>query len=184
MASHSPFLDALTDAEKVDLDKRLYDRQSGKCFICDNPVDLVLHKGQLEVDHIEPLAEGGADSENNFALVHSQCNRQKGASDLRVARRMAEFDRLQEEAKKAGERGANLGRVLARYGGAKLSLRLKEEQDQVRFSLGDLGDPTICSTEVYHDQLSDMRYFFALWPMEYLHHDDRINPRSIGPNIR
>ena len=123
MASHSAFLDGLNDAEKNDLDKRLYDRQSGKCFICDDPIHLLLHQGQLEVDHIEPLADGGADSENNFALVHSQCNREKGASDLRVARRMKQFDRLQEDAKKAGERGANLGRVLDRYGGAKFMLR-------------------------------------------------------------
>jgi 5-methylcytosine-specific restriction endonuclease McrA len=76
MASHSAFLDGLSAAEKSDLDKRLYDRQSGKCFICDHPIDLIVHQGQLEVDHIEPLAEGGADSENNFALVHSPCNRQ------------------------------------------------------------------------------------------------------------
>src|SRR5438067_2442605 len=98
MSSHSAFLEGLSAAERSDLDKRLYERQSSKCFICDQPIDLILHQGQLEVDHIEPLAEGGADSENNFALVHSHCNRQKGASDLRVARRMAEFDRLQEEA--------------------------------------------------------------------------------------
>ncbi len=29
-----------------------------------------------------------------------------------------------------------------------------------------------------------MRSFFAAFPLEYLHHDDRINPRSIGANIR
>jgi hypothetical protein len=184
MASHSAFLDGLSAAEKIDLDKRLDDRQSGKCFICDNSIDLVVHQGQLEVDHIEPLAEGGADSENNFALVHSHCNRQKGASDLRVARRMAEFERLQEEARKAGERGANLGRVLSRYGGAKFSLRLNEQQDQVRFAFSELDDISIRSSELYTDELSGMRYFFALLPMEYVHHDDRINPRSIGPNIR
>ena len=79
MPSHSDFLDGLSAAEKADLEKRLHDRQSGKCFICSNPIDLILHQGQLEVDHIEPIAEGGADTENNFALVHSHCNRQKGA---------------------------------------------------------------------------------------------------------
>jgi len=32
--------------------------------------------------------------------------------------------------------------------------------------------------------MSGMHSFFATIPLEYLHHDDRINPRSIGPNIR
>jgi hypothetical protein len=61
MSSHSAFLDGLDVTERTDLFKRLYDRQSTKCFICDNPIDLVVHQGELEVDHIEPLAEGGAD---------------------------------------------------------------------------------------------------------------------------
>jgi hypothetical protein len=59
MPSHSAFLAGLGNAEKADLDKRLCDRQSGKCFICDESIDLVLHEGQLEVDHIQPLADGG-----------------------------------------------------------------------------------------------------------------------------
>ena len=29
-----------------------------------------------------------------------------------------------------------------------------------------------------------MQSFFAAFPLKYLHHDDQINPRSIGANIR
>ena len=54
----------------------------------------------------------------------------------------------------------------------------------MRFAFSELDDISVHSAELYQDALSGMRYFFASLPMEYLHHDDRINPRSIGPNIR
>lgn len=184
MSIHSQYLANLGEVGRRELEKRLLDRQSTKCFICDDPIDLVLHKGQVEIDHIEPLAEGGQDDENNFALVHGPCNRQKSASDLRVARRMSEFEKLQVDAQKKGARGADLGHVLGRYGGAKALLRISRDGERVSFSCAEAGDTNIRSVEVYKDGLSGMEYFFALLPMEYLHHDDRINPRSIGPNIR
>ena len=184
MAQDSEYLASLDEAGRKDLEKRLLERQSGVCFICSEAIDLVLHQGQVEIDHIDPLADGGADAENNFGIVHAQCNRQKGASDLRVARRMAEFERLQEKAQKEGARGANLGHILTHYGGAKYLLRLKKDSNTVLFALSETGNPTIRTLDVYRDQLSGMEYFFAMLPMEYLHHDDRINPRSIGSNIR
>ena len=92
MSTSSPVLAALNNEERRALENRLLQRQSGKCFICDKVLDLVLHAGQLDVDHIEPLSRGGRDEENNFAITHLSCNRSKGASDLRVARRMAEFE--------------------------------------------------------------------------------------------
>lgn len=185
MATHSEFLAAISRDERAKLERHLLDRQSGKCFICDQAIDLVLQQGQLDVDHIVPLAEQGPDEENNFAIVHASCNRSKGASDLRVARRMAEFDKLQQIAVDAGQRGANLGHVLAKYGGASEKLRLKRtEGRRVEFSLAAKGDSTINSVPLYHDALSGMDYFFAMFPLAYIHHDDRINPRSIGINIR
>ncbi len=184
MTVQSQFLAALTDEERNGLERRLLDRQSGRCFTCDIQIDLVLHDGQLEVDHIIPRADNGPDEENNFALTHSTCNRQKGASDLRVARRMAEFDRLQKEAIEQGERGANLGHVLSRYNGAKAPLKLKRSANAVEFVLSAAGDQEIRRSPVYTDSLSGMSYFFAVLPLEYLHHDYRINPRSIGANIR
>src|SRR5437867_1063415 len=112
MATTSPYLASLDDEARGALEHRLLDRQSGRCFICPEMIDLVLHAGQLEIDHIIPRADNGPDDENNFALTHATCNRQKGASDLRVARRICEFEYLQRAAIEQGERGANLGHVL------------------------------------------------------------------------
>ena len=101
-----------------------------------------------------------------------------------MARRLAEFDRLQEKARQAGKRGANLGDVLERHGGAKARLRLRCEDGRAEFSLPEAGENEIRSAPLLRDKLSGMRSFFASLPLEYLHHDDRINPRSIGSNIR
>ena len=184
MSDHSPYLSALDKPGRLALERRLWTQQSGKCFICDEAIDLVLHDGLLDVDHIQPLAELGPDDENNFALTHAACNRSKGASDLRVARRMSEFQRLQERAQAAGDRGATLGHVLQKYGGAKASLRVKREETALHFVLSDVGEKGITSVPLFKDGLSGMEYAFAMLPLEYLHHDDRINPRSIGSNIR
>ena len=91
--ARSKYLATLTDEQRLQLEQRLHDRQSKCCFICDKTIDRVLQKGQLDIDHIDPLAEDGLDAENNFALTHASCNRSKGASNLKVARRIAEFDR-------------------------------------------------------------------------------------------
>ena len=184
MAAHSEYLAGLTLEDRTALEGRLLDRQSGKCFICDDSIDPVLHQDQIDVDHIIPLAEQGADDEHNFALTHASCNRSKGASDLRVARRMAEFEKLQKQALEGDERGANLGHVLAKHGGAKAAIRLQNSGDRIEFTLSAVGDETIQSVPLYQDPLSGMWYFFGVFPLEYIHHDDRINPRSIGRNIR
>lgn len=180
----SKYLGGLAEAQRRELERRLHSRQSSRCFICDEVVDLVLHLGQLDIDHIDPLVEDGLDAENNFALTHASCNRSKGASDLRVARRLAEFEKLQKTAQKEGKRGANLGDILARYGGAKHPLRIERTTDSVAFSYSASGDNTIRHAPLHVDKLSGMAYFFACIPIEFVHHDDRINPRSIGPNIR
>ena len=181
--TRSQYLASLTPEQRQDLERRLHDRQAGRCFICDDPIDPVLHKGQLEIDHIDPLRSGGLDSENNFALTHGVCNRRKGASNLLVARRLSEFDRLQEKARESGKRGANLGDVLDNHDGAQELLRLVCENGHARFSFPEVGHTKVHQAPILHDKLSDMRSFFGAFPIEYLHHDDTINPRSIG-NIR
>ena len=182
MATHSKYLAGLTSEARTALKDRLFRQQSQKCFICDEVIDPDLH--QTEVDHVVPLADQGADDEHNFALTHLNCNRTKNASDLRVARCMAEFDKLQKQAVDSGERGANLGHVLDKYDGAKFAIRLQESSGMIKFTFSDVADNTIRSVPLYHDTKSDMSYFFSVLPLEYIHHDDRINPRSIGSSLR
>ena len=174
----------LTPDQRENLEVILLEKQSGKCYICEDPIDLEVHQGHLEIDHIDPFSEGGADTGNNFALTHESCNRRKGASDIRVARRLAEMDKLQRQAREAGDRGANLSHVLDKYGGGKARLRIKQEPNHVELSFPEVGDNRLQSIPLYKDSLSGMEYFFSVVPLEYVHHDDRINPRDIGANVR
>jgi CRISPR/Cas system Type II protein with McrA/HNH and RuvC-like nuclease domain len=66
MATRSSTLASLNPEERRALESRLLQRQSGKCFICDKVIDLVIHAGQLDIDHIEPLSREGPDEEKQL----------------------------------------------------------------------------------------------------------------------
>jgi HNH endonuclease len=176
-------LSRLNQDERTDLERRLFEVQGGKCFICEDAINLTVHAGTLDVDHVEPSAAGGKDDESNWALTHASCNRSKQDANLYVARVLARFQRLRARCE-LEERAPNLADVLAPEGGASASLGFQIEHGQARYALSAVDDDTIRSVPLYRDELSGMRYFFTRLPIEYLHHDDRINPRSIGSNIR
>ncbi len=182
----SLFLHRLSQPEQVALRQRLHAVQQGKCFICEEPIDLVLHATSMDVDHIEPSAHGGRDDEANFALTHSSCNRSKQASNLTVARVLRRFERIaeREEAKGGGNGGANLGHVLGDAGGASHDLSVARHGDQLRVTFAEIGENAITALPIHRDPLSGMDYVFAVLPIEYLHHDDQINPRGIGRALR
>ena len=182
--ANSRIVTRLTSEELQDFREKLHNIQLGKCYICRKSIDLHLHDDSLEIDHIEPLAVGGKDTETNLALTHLTCNRNKGASDLRVARCLAELYALEQAAKERGDRGANLDDLLQNYGGAERPLLLKQNDTNVSFSFAHADDSDIHEATLYRDKLSGLQYFFALVPLQYIHHDDVINPRSIGSNIR
>ena len=174
----------MSEGERSALENRLHDRQSGLCYICDDPVDLILHQGHIHIDHIIPLSKDGPDDENNYALTHESCNLSKGDSDLRVARNLAALDKMRNQARLAGERGANLSHILAKYGGGKFRLSVNRNPDHIEIGFPEVGDNLVHSIPLYKDSLSSNQYFFAYVPIEYIHHDDVINPRDIGTSIR
>jgi hypothetical protein len=149
----SPYLNKLGPEESEALRRRLHDAQQGHCFICDEPVDLQLHSASVDIDHVQPLKAGGADNNSNFALTHAHCNRSKQASDLRVARVLARFERIRKHCAD-DNRGTNLNDILSAYGGATRELSFKVINREVHYSLAEDGDPCVRQTELYSDSLS------------------------------
>ena len=137
----SVYLNKLTPQQRHDLIAQLHAIQDGNCFICERPIDLAVQADSMDIDHIEPLSGGGKDDPSNFGLTHASCNRSKQASDLRVARVLARFERIKEDTEKEN-RSPNLADVLVRFGGAKFDFGFDaSDEDSVRFSFDLGGDP-------------------------------------------
>ena len=181
--AHSLYLSKLTDQQRDDLINRLWACQKGKCYICGKDIDLELHKKVIDIDHIVPLANGGKDEESNMALTFSEANRSKQAADLNLARINWIYKTLAEDLQRTENRNPNLNDVLKKYDGACHKLHFVIKGDKIRFSFAELGCPDIIELPIYEDKKGNVRYFFALLPIQYLFHDDMINPRSIGSNV-
>jgi hypothetical protein len=124
-------LSRLSPEEKKALRQRLWQRQNGVCFITQKPIDLL--RDEVEIDHIVPTRDKGPDDESNWAIVFARANESKQASHLYVARVLYRLQKIREEIN--DPRGANLGHVLADYGGAKFPLRLIVGEAEIRFKL-------------------------------------------------
>lgn len=184
MPAHSIYLSKLSEAKRAELEQRLWDQQQQVCFLCDEKIDLTLHADELHIDHIIPIVHQGADDPMNFALMHGPCNEKKSATNLEIARRLNRFEKLQEDARKLNGRGANLDDILGQAGGKAHELKLKFAAGEVQYVLSGVGDTQIQRSTLYTDAKSKMQYFFAVFPVQYLHHDDRINPRTLGGSLK
>lgn len=160
---------------------KLLEQQKHCCFICGEKIDPAID--QLEIDHIIPRARGGKDDDNNYAVTHEWCNRSKSDSDLRVARCLARYEKIKEECSAQDPKRPNLGDFLSTFDGGKFPLKVARTGEFLQVSFPGSAQSPI-KERVYRDKLSGLEYLFLTLPIEYLHHDDRINPRAVGGRIR
>lgn len=177
---NSKYLDNLNKDEYQALIMQLWDIQEHRCFICEEEIDLDLHK--VNVDHIKPLANGGKDDPTNFALTHEHCNKSKQDADLIVAKKLVKLSRIIKEAEENRET-PSLKHVLKSLGGSKYDFKYKISGDVISYSFSDIGEHTIKTAEVFTDSLSGEKTCFIKVPIEYLYHDEIINPRGINSSI-
>lgn len=177
---NSKYLDSLNAEEKKELSEKLWEIQNHRCFICEREIHLGINS--TNIDHIRPLANGGKDDPANFAVTHEHCNKAKQDADLEVAKKLF---RLQEIIKDAEEKKEvpSLKHVLAAYGGSKYTFRYQIEEDQLVYSFDDVGNTAVKYTEIFTDTLANERTAFISVPIEYLYHDETINPRGINSSI-
>jgi len=177
----SKYLNSLSKSDYTDLTNRLYNIQSHKCFICLEGIDLSLQT--TNIDHIIPLANKGKDSEDNFALAHESCNKSKLDADLRIARLLYKIKKIQDETYNAENKSASLKHILINQGGSKYDFKYTIENSCVKYSFSEIGDNAIYSSKIFEDILSKEKTCFIDIPIEYIHHDELINPRGINNSI-
>ncbi len=181
--ANSIFLGRLNAEQRKELIERLWRIQNGKCFITGEDIDLKLHEGQLDIDHVIPLTNGGKDDESNFALTFSSANRSKQSADLNLARINWQFKELSEKLQHDENRNPNLTDILNKYAHGSYEMTFRIEDDTISYTFPQSDNHTVYKQTIYTDKQSGVRYFFLVAPIEYIMHDKEINPRSIGSNV-
>ncbi|MCW7483304.1 HNH endonuclease [Leptospira kanakyensis] len=177
----SKYLKSLSTEDYDSLVDKLLVIQNNSCFICNEPIDKNIQT--INIDHIQPLANKGKDSEENFAATHESCNKSKQDADLKIARVLNNLKKIQIKAFEADNKSASLKHVLVNYGGSKYKFQHKINNNSIEFSFSELGDNKIYNTPIHTDSLADVSSFFLNVPLEYVYHDNIINPRGINSSI-
>ena len=177
---NSKLLDSLSADQYKALSEKLWKSQNCKCYICGEDIDLQLNT--TNIDHIRPLVNGGKDDEYNFALTHESCNKSKQDADLVVARALAKLNKITNEAKEKRET-PSLKHVLKANGGSLYDFKYKITNDKLQYAFSSIHDDKIRTTEIFVDKLSNEKTAFIQVPIEYLYHDEIINPRGINSSI-
>ncbi len=179
--SKREFLNQLTKKEIENLKKELHEQRGGKCYICDQNIDLATQR--TDIDHIVAIELGGDDDKHNFALTHAGCNRSKGIKDLQLQRYIAQFRKLIDEKMQNGSLKdmITVADVLLKYGGSKSNISIKYiDNGDLSISYEANTKPNTLNFNLLSDeQNGKFTSFIGMMPKEIIFHDPSVNPRSI-----
>ncbi|MBC2715738.1 MAG: HNH endonuclease [Desulfobacteraceae bacterium] len=164
-----------------ELTKKLWNIQNHQCFICEEEINLDLNT--TNIDHIVPLANKGKDAEVNFAVTHESCNKSKQDANLKIAKILQKLSKIQKSIQTETSKSASLKDVLESYNGSKHEFKYKIEGMELKYSFSAIGDNKTYQAPIYTDNLSKEQTCFIEVPIEYLYHDEIINPRGINNSI-
>lgn len=176
---HSEFLAKLSEDERNDLIKRLLASQGGVCYLCEKPIDLELDKDDIDIDHIKPLhpiafEPKGNDDEYNMAVTHAHCNRAKSNKSVALYKAILKIKNLEEQRK-----DVSLKDILEVCGGSKKELKYSISDGIFKYKVGN----EILSSQIFTDELSGEQTCFVQLPIEYIFHDDVLNPRTLNASV-
>ena len=177
----SKYLSSLSKDDYSELTKKLWNIQNHQCFICEEGIDLDLNT--TNIDHIVPLANKGKDAEVNFAVTHESCNKSKQDANLKIAKILQKLSKIQNLVHTKTSKSASLKDILKNYNGSKHEFKYKIENMELKYSFSDTGDNNTYQAQIYTDDLSKEQTCFLEVPLEYLFHDEIINPRGINNSI-
>lgn len=177
----SKYLSSLSKENYNNLTNKLLEIQNNQCFICEEKIDLELNT--TNIDHIVPLANKGKDSEENFAVTHESCNKSKQDANLWIAKLLQKLKKVHEETKAKTGKSASLKEMLPYYSGSQYDFRYRLEGNTIQYSFPEIGDNTTYQSTIHTDKLSDEKTCFLEIPLEYIFHDEIINPRGINNSI-
>lgn len=178
----SKYLSSLSKDEYLALTKKLWEIQNHQCFICEDEIDLDINT--TNIDHIVPLANKGKDSEENFATTHESCNKSKQDANLKIAKILQRLSKIQKNVQSETGKSASLKDVLISCNGSQHEFKYKIEDGNLKYSFSNIGDNKTYQTTIFSDNLSKEQTCFIEIPIEYLFHDEIINPRGINNSIR
>jgi hypothetical protein len=177
----SKYLSSLSKENYKRLTEKLLRIQNNICFICGEKIDLDIQT--TNIDHIVPLANKGRDKEDNFAVTHESCNKSKQDANLRIARILHILKEIQKQIQESENKSASLKHLLQKYNGSKCQFKYKISGEKIDYSFSEIGDNNVYHADIFIDSLSKEKSCFIKVPLQYIFHDEIINPRGINSSI-